>query len=93
VGKDYSFAGRSFKKWKKKTGHDRHSFIGDPGFENAENFDFSIISLKMMKKTGFHKFDYSKAGVYGSDTWKQKAKLSDNILSDFEETIRRNMNQ
>lgn len=37
---------------------------------DPENFDFRLKSLSVARKIGFVPFDYSQAGVYGSDEWK-----------------------
>ena len=87
----YSFAGKSFKKWKKKSGHDRHSLIVDPQFEDPEHFDFILTTEQFVRKTRFKKFDYSKAGVYGNDEWLKKAKLQESTLKKFDEAVRRNL--
>jgi hypothetical protein len=90
-GDNYSFAGKSFGKWKKKSGHDRHSLIVDPQFEDPEHFDFILTTEQFVRKTRFKKFDYSKAGVYGNDEWLKKAKLQESTLKKFDEAVRRNL--
>ena len=89
-GKTYSFAGKPFNKWKKRTGHDRHSFILDPGFKDPEHFDFGWKDKGRVKKIGFEIFDFSKVGVFGPQEWLDKAKLSKTILEKFDEAVRTN---
>ncbi len=81
------FLDMPFKKWQKKTGHDRHSLIADPGFKAPGNGDFTIENLKLLKRTGFVPFDYSKAGVYGSEGWKEKAILPEKVRSTFDKLM------
>lgn len=66
--------------------------VADPLFMNAEADDFRFKSLRNVRKIGFVPFDYSKAGVYGSEEWKAKAQLPPGLLEDFmhKATIRLN---
>jgi hypothetical protein len=73
AGGNYDFAGGDFEKWR-QTGHDKNSIIADPLFVDAKNHDFTLKPDSPALKIGFKPFDYSKAGVYGSDAWIQKAK-------------------
>lgn len=65
------FLGIPFKDWKKLK--DKNSVLADPGFVDAENYDFRLKSRNVARKIGFMPFDYEKAGVYGSEEWKQLA--------------------
>ena len=78
------FGKRSFKEWKKNRG-EKHSIIADPLFTDVVNDDYSFSSMKNMRKIRFRKWDYSKVGVYGSDEWKNKARMSDDLLNEFKE--------
>ena len=89
-GDNYDFNGSSFSKWK-KTGHDLHSYLADPNFKDARSFDFTFNNERNIQRIGFKPFDYSKAGVYGSTEWKNRAKLADSILNNFDKTIEENM--
>lgn len=75
-----------FKLWQTK-GKDKHSIIANPEFVSPETFDFRFKNNKTIKKIGFKPFDYSKAGVYGSDEWKNKAKLSTSLLEAFDKMV------
>lgn len=86
----YLFNGKTFKEWQ-KTGHDSKALIADPYFKNANEFDFEITRKKNIKKIGFEVFDYSMAGVYGSEEWVQKAKLPTSVLEAFNTAVRKNM--
>ena len=90
LDKDLSFAGLSTKEWKKVK--EPHAMVADPLFMNAEADDFRFKSLRNVRKIGFVPFDYSKAGVYGSEEWKAKAQLPPGLLEDFmhKATIRLN---
>jgi len=70
--RDVRFADRSFAEWK-KSGKDQHSVVADPLFIDPANFDFRFRSQSVVRKIRFTPFDYSKAGVYGSDEWKRLA--------------------
>jgi hypothetical protein len=79
--------GKPFNEWK-KDGKDVHSIVADPGFVDPESFDFHFRSLSVAKKIKFKPFDYSKAGVYGSDEWKQKATFDPDLAKQFDEIVR-----
>lgn len=87
----YDFNGASFKKWQ-QTGYDAHSFVGNPNFRDAPNFDFRLKNKKAIAKINFTPIDYSKIGVYGSDLWLQKAVLPTQITDDFKKAVAKNMN-
>ncbi len=80
--KDVRFDKASFKEWQ-ASGKDRSSVIADPKFANPEGFDFRIKNKALMKKIGFKPFDYSKAGVYGTEEWKELAKLDPTLMKKF----------
>jgi len=88
----YDFNGKSFTEWQ-KTGHDSNSYIADPGFRNAAGFDFNLGKDTYLNKIGFIPFDYSRAGVYGEEDWRDKAKLPKSILSAFDKAVINNMNK
>jgi len=85
--KDLLFGAMTFEDWQ-KSGKDRHSVIADPGF--ADSFDFRVKNNKVARKIGFREFDYSQAGVYGSDEWKKLAAFDPEIAEQFDEAVRRN---
>ena len=89
-GDKYDFSGKSFKKWK-KTGHDEHSIIADPGFKNPAKYNFKLKNRSTIDKIGFVPFDYSKAGVYGSKRWKKQAELAEEILLEFDKEVNENL--
>ena len=41
-----------------------------------------------MDKIGFELFDYTKAGVYGSKEWRQKAEVSDEMKAAFKKLVK-----
>jgi len=82
-----SFLNMDMKKWREETGHDQNSLVTDPGFTNDEHPEFLPANKKALKKTGFIPFDYSKAGVYGSDEWKKTATLPEKTREDFDRII------
>ena len=78
----------SLAEWQ-KLGRDRHSIIADPLFVNPQQFDFHFKNTSVAKKIGFKPFDYSKAGVYGSDEWVRKAQLSAALEKEYEKAVGR----
>ncbi|WP_209329188.1 right-handed parallel beta-helix repeat-containing protein [Lunatimonas salinarum] len=80
------FQNMPFREWKKHK--DKNSILADPGFVDAENRDFRLKSLSVARKIGFKPFDYTQAGVYGSEEWKQLAKLDDAKLAAFDAIVR-----
>lgn len=87
--KDFPFGKFSFAAWK-ESGKDRHSVIADPGFVNPADGNFEIRNKKVLPRIGFKVFNYSKAGVYGSEDWKKLAKFDPGTAARFEEAVREN---
>jgi len=73
AGGDVKFAGMDLKAWQAR-GHDAGSIIADPGFVDPDKLDFRLKDNSPALKTGFKPFDYTKAGVYGSDAWVKLAR-------------------
>ncbi len=84
--KEPDFAGQTFDTWK-KSGKDIHSVIADPMFVNARAFDFRFNNTRAIRKIRFMPFDYSKAGVYGSDEWKRLAAFDPELAERFDDII------
>jgi len=84
--KDIRFKKMSFGEWQ-KSGKDIHSIIADPEFVNPSACDFRIKNKSVIRKTGFKEFDYSQAGVYGTDEWKKLAIFNTEKAQQFEEAI------
>ena len=84
--KDIRFASQSFSDWQ-KSGKDVHSIIADPHFVNPSAFDFHFKILSVAKKIRFVQFDYSKAGVYGSEIWKKLAEFDPIVAREFDERV------
>jgi hypothetical protein len=68
---EMDFAGRTWDAWRAE-GHDTHSVIADPGFENAESGDFRLKPDSPAIALGFTPFDYNEAGLYGDPAWVAK---------------------
>jgi hypothetical protein len=81
--KDIMFGDKSFAEWK-KSGKDIHSIIADPLFVNPSAFDFHFKKLSVARKINFKPFDYSKAGVYGSEEWKKLAEFDPDHAGKFD---------
>lgn len=79
------FCGLPFREWREIK--DSHSIVADPMFNDPEAGDFTFRSLKTARKIGFVPFDYSKAGVYGSDEWKERARLDESIIKAFDAAV------
>lgn len=56
------FSGASLADWRKR-GHDVHSVIADPMFENPGQYDFRLKNGSPALKMGFKPIDTSKVGV------------------------------
>ena len=76
----------TFAEWQ-KSGRDKYSIIADPLFMDPLNLDFNFKSIKLAKRIGFIPFDYSRAGVYGSDEWKKLAAFDPELVTSFDEAI------
>jgi len=83
--KEPLFLGISFKEWKKLK--DKNSVLADPQFVDAENYDFRLKSRNVARKIGFEPFDYEKAGVYGSEEWKQLAIMDSARVALFDKIV------
>jgi hypothetical protein len=84
--KDIRFADKSFSDWQ-KSGKDVHSIIADPLFVNPSAFDFHFKNLSAAKKIRFAPFDYSKAGVYGTDEWRKLAEFDKELEKRFDNVV------
>lgn len=85
-GDSMKFEGVSFREWK-EVPHDIHSIVADPLFTDPVHLDFTFRSRKNAHKVGFKPFDYTKAGVYGSPEWIEKAKLDPAITEAFRQIV------
>jgi len=91
VSDKYSFSGMSFAEWQETTGHDKHSIVADPLFKDPDKFDFKFQNTAIVKKIRFQPFDPSKAGVYGNKEWRVKAQLPEQVIREFDEVVKRNI--
>ena len=82
------YGNQSFAEWQ-KLGRDQHSLIADPLFVNPQQFDFRFKNNSVAKKIGFKPFDYSKAGVYGSDEWVKKAQMGVELEKEYDKAVSR----
>ena len=74
AGKPVTFPGGDLKAWQGK-GHDAGSIIADPQFVDPDKYNFNFSKgASTAAKIGFTPFDYTKAGVYGSDDWTKLAR-------------------
>lgn len=79
---DVEFLGKNFKSWQ-KNGYDKQSLIEDPKFVNPQLGDFQFQNSRSAKKINFKPFDYTLYGVSGNTEWKNKAKLSQTKINEF----------
>lgn len=82
------FGKKNVADWQ-QAGKDQHSIVADPGFANPAVYDFRLTSTDVVEKIGFKPFDYSQAGVYGSVSWKNKARLDSAVAQEFDEMVAR----
>lgn len=78
-------------EWIKKK--EPHSIIADPLFADPQAGDYRLTSKKQIRKIGFQPFDYTSAGVYGSEEWKKKAQLSPETEAAFRQAAATRLNQ
>ena len=81
--KDIRFGEMTFAEWK-KSGKDLHSIIADPQFVNPAVYDFRLKNKSAVRKINFVPFDYTKAGVYGSEEWKKLAESDPDLELKFD---------
>jgi hypothetical protein len=60
--KNLKFAGASLEDWRKR-GHDLHSILGDPKFQNPQKLDFKLMPDSPALQIGFKPIDLSSVGV------------------------------
>ena len=80
------FGDKTFAEWK-QSGKDVHSIIADPHFIDPKAFDFRFKNLSNTRRIKFRPFDYTEAGVYGSDEWKKLAEFDPELARKFNRTI------
>jgi len=51
---------------------------------NPVAFDFRLKSQSVVRKINFIPFDYSQAGVYGSDEWRDLARFDKALEKKFD---------
>jgi hypothetical protein len=84
--KEIRFDKQSFREWQ-ADGKDLKSVITDPRFVDPGNFDFHIQNKALLRKIGFRPFDYTQAGVYGSDDWKNLAKFDPELARKYDKAV------
>lgn len=84
IGRKTDFPGGSLRAWR-KLGHGQHSVVANPHFYCPYAEDFRITDTGNVEKIGFVPFDFTRAGVYGSNSWKKKAELPYALLERFED--------
>jgi hypothetical protein len=84
--KDILYDKQTFAEWQ-KSGKDIHSIIADPLFVNPSAYDFHFKNMSVVKKIKFIPFDYSQAGVYGSDEWERLAEIDPVLSGKFDSMV------
>ncbi len=85
--RDIRFGEQTFEEWQ-AAGKDTHSIVADPQFTDPDNGDFTINNASVIEETGFSPFDYTRAGVYGSEAWVNKAAIDPGLTEKFDEMVR-----
>lgn len=67
------FLGKSIGVWQ-DAGHEQGTLVADPGFVDPTARDFRLREDSPAIKLGFKPFDPTRAGVYGDEEWRAKAK-------------------
>ena len=70
---DMRFFRHDFAEWQ-ALGLDQHSVIADPGFADAEAYDFTLKEDSPALKLGFQPIDASAVGLYGDAEWVAEAR-------------------
>lgn len=82
------FNGKTLAEWK-KLGRDRHSVIADPLFIDPAKGNFHFRKQSVARKIQFKPFDYTRAGVYGSKEWIQKAEMPSTLIDKYDQMVDR----
>jgi len=85
-GKEIMIRKKTFAQWQQE-GKDVHSLIADPKFVNADKLDFRMKNKQAVSQIGFKPFDYSKAGVYGSKSWRNLARFNPVLSREFDALV------
>lgn len=75
TGQAMDFGGMTFAEWQAR-GQDVHGRIADPLFVDANNADFRLQPESPALAMGFEPIDMTKIGLYGSEDWVNKPKLT-----------------
>jgi len=62
--------------------------VADPLFVDPSAFNFNFKKMSVARKIKFIPFDYSEAGVYGSDDWKQLARFDPELSARFDTYVK-----
>ncbi|HMI05418.1 MAG TPA: right-handed parallel beta-helix repeat-containing protein, partial [Pedobacter sp.] len=76
-----------------KVDKEKNSLVADPKFADLPAYDFAIRNKKAIKSIGFKPFDYTKAGVYGSSSWKELARFDPGLAQQFSEMVEQKLKE
>ena len=54
---------------------------------DAAHFDFRLKNRRVARKIGFELFDTTQAGVYGSEAWRERARLDPSLEEAFDRLV------
>ncbi len=72
TGEALDFNGMTFEAWQ-ASGRDTQGAVADPLFKNPAERDFRLKRGSPAEALGFKPFDFSRAGVKGSRSWRRRA--------------------
>jgi hypothetical protein len=76
-----------------KAGKEKNSLVTDPKFSDLSVYDFEIRNKKAIRSIGFKPFDYTRAGVYGSSSWKELARFDPELARQFSEMVEQKLKE
>jgi hypothetical protein len=76
-----------------KADKEKNSLVTDPKFADLSAYDFEVRNKKAIRSIGFKPFDYTRAGVYGSSSWKELARFDPELARQFSEMVEQKLKE